>query len=78
MITIKFYTTDACTLCEEALAIVKVCVSKKNHQLEMVDIVDQDDLIKQYATKIPVLGRDDNKTCLCWPFSPAEVQDFLL
>ena len=78
MITIKFYTTDACTLCEEALAIVKVCVSKESHQLEMIDIVDQDDLIKQYATKIPVLCRDDTKSCLYWPFSPADVQDFLL
>ena len=78
MLTIKFYTTDSCTLCDEALSIVNVCLNKGNHRLELIDIVEHDDLIKQFATKIPVLNRDDNKTYLFWPFSPLDVQDFLL
>ena len=77
MIAIKFYTTDACTLCDKALSIVNVCVNKNNHQLEIIDIVDDDDLISQYATKIPVLRREDVETYLYWPFSPADVQSFL-
>lgn len=78
MTTILLYTTDACTLCDNALSMIKVCINKQTQRLSVIDIVEHDDLIERYGDKIPVLYRADKHSQLNWPFSPADVHNFLL
>ena len=67
------YSTDACHLCEQALDILRQC----NFDGDVVvrDIMDQPQWLGSYQLRIPVLQYANHE--LDWPFSVAEVQQFL-
>jgi hypothetical protein len=64
--------TDHCHLCEQAESIL--------HQAGLsyasVDIADDDDLMKTYGVRIPVLRCMDTGHELNWPFNLPEVLAF--
>jgi hypothetical protein len=43
----------------------------------VIDIADDDALINQYGTRIPVLKRDDTQHELGWPFNLNDLQKFI-
>ncbi|MGJ8694511.1 MAG: glutaredoxin family protein [Thalassotalea sp.] len=68
------YSSDGCHLCEEALAI---CLPLLAETLTVIDIVEDENLVKLYGVHIPVLERTDithtdNK--LFWPFNLEQVK----
>jgi hypothetical protein len=69
------YSTSHCHLCDLACTLIKQ--SFTNIQLNIVDIADDDALLAQYGTRIPVLHRADTKTELNWPFDATNIGEFL-
>ena len=45
--------------------------------LEIIDIAEDEALLAQYGTRIPVLHRQDTKAELNWPFTEDDIRDFL-
>lgn len=43
-----------------------------------IEITDDEQLLKSYAIKIPVLKRLDNDTELSWPFSTQNIHELLI
>ncbi|MBQ4832454.1 glutaredoxin family protein [Pseudoalteromonas sp. MMG010] len=74
MANLTLYHTDGCHLCENALAIISAILT--DDKLLLVDIISDEDLIKQYQTTIPVL-KSDNEKQLFWPFDESAVIEFL-
>ena len=72
----RFYTTDGCHLCEQALAIVQPVTNRLGITLEVVDIMDDETLEARYGTQIPVLAREGDAATLSWPFDAADVYRF--
>ena len=42
-------------------------------RLEIIDIAEDEALLAQYGTRIPVLHRQDTKAELNWPFNAKDV-----
>ena len=72
-VKIRLYGTEFCHLCEEAEAILKQAGVAAVH----IDIAEDDELLKKYGTRIPVLQRADNDAELGWPFDAVTVAQFL-
>ena len=66
------YGTSACHLCEIAEAMLE----GQGAVFDKVDISTSDDLFERYGVRIPVLRRPDGRE-LGWPFSEAELAEFL-
>lgn len=64
---LQLYGTDGCHLCHDAQTLL--------HQLNLnwldIDIIDDDDLLEQYGTRIPVLRLGHQE--LNWPFQQEDV-----
>jgi len=75
LLTLYFYTTSACHLCDDAAELL----SKLNtpHQLIAIDIANDDQLTLQYGTRIPVLKRADTQHELAWPFNLTMLSAFI-
>ena len=74
-IMLKLYTTSHCHLCETALELLlQQC---KAEQVTPMEITENDDLMRVYGTRIPVLQRDDTLAELNWPFDVQQLGDFL-
>jgi hypothetical protein len=73
MTVLVLYGTAHCHLCEVAADILE----KAGVVAGKVDIMDAPDLLERYATRIPVLYREDGASELDWPFDGAAVQNFL-
>jgi hypothetical protein len=58
MITLHFYTREACSLCDSALAVVKRVQRRVPFHLECVDIDRDPALREHYGTVIPVLAHE--------------------
>ncbi len=71
------FQTLGCHLCEHALRVIDAAANGGPHSLELVDIADDDRLVQQYGTRIPVLRRRDTGAELDWPFTPEDVAGFL-
>jgi Glutaredoxin-like domain (DUF836) len=69
------YSTEHCHLCEIAQALL----ANNNHifTLKIIDIADNESLLAQYGTRIPVLLSIDNSLELNWPFDEIKLNDFL-
>lgn len=65
------YGTDGCHLCHEAQSLLQ----QLGLAWQDVDIIDRDDLLERYGTRIPVLLLDDRE--LDWPFQRQDVLHFL-
>lgn len=55
MLQIYFYTRDHCTLCDQALDLLKMFENKYPHTIERRDITTNVDWLRKYRTEIPVL-----------------------
>lgn len=72
-----FYTTAGCHLCDIAKALFDATLNPEFFQIEEKDIADEDSLIDQYGTRIPVLKRVGNEKELGWPFDQQQLVEFL-
>ncbi len=67
------FGTSGCHLCDEAKTLLE---SLGTHTWRVVDIADDDNLITQYGTLIPVVQRPNGRE-IRWPFSRGELETFL-
>lgn len=67
------YSTTFCHLCEQA----DVLLAQLGIEAEHVDIVDDDELLERYGTRIPVVKRMDNGSELGWPFDEMSLRRWL-
>ena len=69
MTTLRLYTTAGCHLCELAEAILmEIDITP-----ELIEIGDDDALVAQYGTTIPVIKFADNSE-LNWPFARQDIE----
>lgn len=71
---LHLYGTDGCHLCDDAQQLLRTL----NLAWEDVDIVDDDDLLQRYGTRIPVLKIADGEAELGWPFDLQQITEFLM
>ena len=69
---LTLYYTDGCHLCDDA----SVLLEQLNLNYQKVDIIENQILIDQYSTLIPVVKNELGST-LNWPFSLQQLQDFI-
>jgi hypothetical protein len=72
-----FYTTLGCHLCDQARAVYRATLNPDFFVIEEVDIAEDDGLIEQYGTRIPVMVQQHTGRELGWPFNPEDLVDFL-
>ena len=72
---LSLYSTSHCHLCELAQALV-LQVSSVD-KVKLVDIAEDEALLAIYELRIPVLQRQDTKAELNWPFTSADIIEFL-
>ncbi|WP_440056145.1 glutaredoxin family protein [Pseudoalteromonas sp. T1lg65] len=69
------FHTDGCHLCEDALALIQQCLPSEH--VFLIDIVETEQYMAQYETRIPVLKRQDTERELGWPFNLEQLQEFI-
>ena len=74
-IEFNLYSSDGCHLCEQALEICSAILPKAS--LQVVDIVEDDELVKRYGVHIPVLARIEDNKQLFWPFTSQQVKELI-
>ena len=78
MKTFTLYSTSACHLCELAKAMIEAQMGRAGGiACEEEDISESDALFERYGVLIPVLQHPDQRE-LNWPFSPQQLQEFML
>ena len=65
---LKFFTTEGCHLCEQAVLILDELHDRFIFEMEIVDIDTEEDLVQKYGLSIPVLLNIENNEVLYWPF----------
>lgn len=73
----SLYHTLGCHLCELAEEVLLPAVEALQLQVELVDIADDDGLVEQYGTRIPVLRHNMTGFELGWPFDEMALKTFL-
>lgn len=73
---IQLLGTTGCHLCDVAERMARRIVPVLGFQLEYVDIAQDDALVDQYGTRIPVL-RATNGQELGWPFEDQQLIHWL-
>lgn len=74
------YSTAACHLCEQAEALLQTLPLTAPVLLDVVDISEEDVLVRRYGTRIPLLAQiveGEVAAELGWPFDAAAAQAFL-
>ena len=78
---IIFYTTFGCHLCEQVEAMIFALNQQKNlaNRFDIIafDIIDDEKILEEYRTTIPVLKNTFTDEKLFWPFSFEELDDWL-
>lgn len=71
------YGTSGCHLCDEAESIISTAI--KNHPIIYIkqDIIEEDNLLNQYALTIPVFKCQATQQELNWPFTEEAVKAFI-
>jgi hypothetical protein len=72
-----FYTGPQCSLCELADSKLANTSRYQTLSIEKVNVRDSNELYHLYGARIPVLKRDDNGNEIGWPFSTADLEEFL-
>ncbi len=72
----QLFGTLGCHLCEVAESVLLPFV-EHGLLVELLDIVEREEWVDQYALSIPVLRRTDNGAELNWPFEAEQVVSFL-
>ncbi|MAY01459.1 MAG: thioredoxin family protein [Gammaproteobacteria bacterium] len=76
MRVLYLYTTADCHLCDIAENMLRQ-QAVQAIQVELVDIIESEQLMQDYAERIPVLRFKDDDTELGWPFNDEVLRDFL-
>jgi hypothetical protein len=74
------YSTSACHLCEEAVALFQVVVPADVATLTSVDVSESDDLMDRYGVRIPVVAANTpqgERRELGWPFDIVQLGEFV-
>ncbi|GFD94126.1 hypothetical protein KUL156_10290 [Alteromonas sp. KUL156] len=74
---IYFYTGPECSLCDLADMEIARTSMYASLTIEKVNIRESTALYHLYGARIPVLKRDDNNKEIGWPFSTADLEEFL-
>jgi len=69
----NLYSSDGCHLCEEALLLCEGIITQEN--ITVIDIVEDERLVKLYGTSIPVLEHIDSEQKLFWPFTQENIKE---
>lgn len=67
-VPVLFFTTSACHLCEQAKEVIGLLPAEFSLSLEPLDIVEDEQLLDRYGTRIPVLYDPETTLELGWPF----------
>lgn len=73
MPNVIFYTTAGCSLCDQAKVLTDRLLPAS--AITFVDIVDDDELMKKYGERIPVLKCGDKE--IGWPFSLLDIRELI-
>ncbi|WP_094752074.1 glutaredoxin family protein [Psychromonas sp. CD1] len=69
---LTLFHTDRCHLCDDAMALLEIA----NAPYQKVDILAQPDLMRRYATRIPVV-KQEGKSSLNWPFTLQQLYNYI-
>ena len=75
IIELTLYTTEGCHLCEDAQVLLQQLLVQypERFQIEVVDIIESNQLVEKYGTRIPVVTNVQSEQDLGWPFSYADL-----
>ena len=68
------YSTSHCDLCELAYSLA---MKIPDISVIVIDIADDELLLREYGVRIPVLQRRDIRAELNWPFNEVDIQQLL-
>ncbi|WP_136679475.1 glutaredoxin family protein [Neptunomonas sp. XY-337] len=71
------FSTSHCHLCELAEQLLVVTMDASCHQVDIVDIAYDDNLLTRYGNTIPVLQHESSGAEICWPFDQPQLIAFL-
>ncbi len=76
------YSTDHCSLCEEALELLFSMPELAGQSVRVVDVATDDALLSRYGERLPVLALtsaagEPHPRSLDWPFDGEAVRDLL-
>lgn len=74
MKNLVLYSTSYCHLCEEAESMLKDLYDKHGFNYEVIEITNNEQLLKIYELRIPVLKLLDSDTELNWPFGKSDIE----
>jgi len=74
---IVLLSTEACHLCELAQQVLMQVHQLHPLDVYLQDIADDEDLVEQYGTRIPVLLDEESGIDLGWPFDADSVLNWL-
>lgn len=74
---ILLYTAEACHLCEMAVEQIEQSEVFEQCLLTEIDIASDVDLLRQFATQVPVMSVVGSQDYLYWPFDHQDVTNWL-
>jgi len=74
---LELMTTEGCHLCDQALPILVEGINPTKYEVDLVDIAFDDELMNQFATRIPVLVDPQSRQALDWPFDAEQLAQFI-
>lgn len=77
MKNILLYTTEACHLCELALEQMEQSRNYENCSITEIDIASDVELLRQFATKVPLVSVSGSNNYLFWPFDHYQFTQWL-
>lgn len=73
---LSLYGTKGCHLCDEAEVVLSQAQMAVAFQWQYIDIALDDNLVKKYGIRIPVLEKETGQA-LNWPFSLLDVVELV-
>jgi hypothetical protein len=73
-----FFTTQGCHLCEVAEGLLVTTLNPELHQVDVIDIAYDDQLLECYGERIPLLKNEDTDEELGWPFDASQLAHFVV
>jgi len=71
------YTTLGCGLCDKAKLEIWPLLAPFQLRLRELDIAEDPQLLKRFATRIPLVGLGDPGDVCAWPFDGAQLSEWL-
>ena len=76
-LSLTFYSTLGCHLCELAKNVVYQSANSAFFEIKTVDIANDESLLKEYGTRIPVIKDTLTDKEIAWPFDLDEFESWL-